>query len=325
MKAIVCTGYGSPEVLQLQEVAKPTPKENEVLIKIQATVVGPSDCAFRKGDPFIVKLIYGLRKPKFAVQGVAFAGEIEAVGQAVKSFKVGDLVYGMSPNTFGAHAEYKCLPETAVLVMKPTNTTFEEAVAICDGTPTALTFLRDTAHIQRGQKVLINGASGAVGAYAVQLAKYYGAEVTGVCSTGNIDMVKALGADRVIDYTQQEFTRGGQTYDIIFDAVGKSSFSRCKGILTPKGVYLSTVPSLGIVLNMLWTSINSGGKKAKFATAGLMQNKDNFNFISQLVEDGKIKAVIDHCYPLEQIAEAHKYVDTGHKKGNVVITVGSVN
>src|SRR5215207_10196127 len=320
MLAIVCTTYGSPDVLQLKEVAKPTPKDNEVLIRILAAVVGPADCAFRKGQPFIVKLIYGLARPKFAVLGVEFAGEIEAIGKDVKLFKPGDQVFGMSPNSFGAHAEYMCLPEDKTLTIKPANTTYAESAGIVDGATTALTFLRDVAKLQRGQKVLINGASGAVGAYAVQLAKYFGAEVTGVCSTANVALVQSLGADHVVDYTKEDFTNSGQTYDVIFDAVGKSSFSRCKGALTQTGMYLSTAPTLGIVLQMLRTSM-FGSKKAKFATAGLMQNKDNLTFLKDLIEAGTITSVIDRCYPLEQTAEAHRYVEQGHKKGNVVITL----
>jgi len=320
MQAIVYTTYGSPDVLQLNDVEKPTPKDNEVLIRIHAAIVGPADCAFRKGDPFIVKLIYGLARPKFAVLGVEFAGEIEAIGKDVKLFTKGDQVFGMSPNSFGAHAEYMCLPEDKPLIIKPSNTTYAEAAGIVDGATTALTFLRDVAKLQRGQKALINGASGAVGAYAVQLAKYFGAEVSGVCSTANVALVKSLGADNVIDYTKEDFTKSGQTYDVIFDAVGKSSFSRCQGALTQKGMYLSTAPTLGIVLQMLRTSL-FGSKKAKFATAGLMQNKDNLTFLKELIEAGKIKSVIDRCYPLEQIAEAHRYVEKGHKKGNVVITI----
>jgi NADPH:quinone reductase-like Zn-dependent oxidoreductase len=320
MKAIVCTTYGSPDVLQLKEVAKPTPEDNEVLIKVHAAVVGPADCAFRKGEPFIVKLMYGLKRPKFAILGVEFAGEIEAVGKDVKLFKKGDQVFGMSPNSFGAHTEYLCLPEDNSLIIKPANTTYAEAAGIVDGATTALTFIRDVAKLQRGQKVLINGASGAVGAYAVQLAKYFRAEVTGVCSTANVALVQSLGADHVIDYTKEDFTKNGQIYDVIFDAVGKSSFSRCKGALTQKGMYLSTVPTLGIVLQMLRTSM-FGSKKAKFATAGLMQNKDNLTFLKGLIEAGMIKPAIDRCYPLEQIADAHRYVEKGHKKGNVVITI----
>ncbi len=320
MKAIVYTRYGSPDVLQYQEVAQPTPKDNEVLIRVHAAVVGPADCAFRKGEPFIVKLIYGLRKPKYAILGTEFAGVIEAVGKAVRLFKTGDEVFGLSPNTFGAHGEYMCLPEDKALIVKSARMTYEDAVGICDGAPTALTFLRDTAHLQRGQNVLINGASGAVGAYAVQLAKHFGANVTGVCSTKNIELVTSLGADHVIDYTREDFTQNGQTYDVIFDAVAKRSFAECKASLTKTGVYLSTSPSLSIVWQMLWTSIR-GGKKAKFATAGLMQNKDNLNVLKELFDAGKLKAVIDRRYPLEQMAEAHRYVDMGHKKGNVVIMV----
>jgi NADPH:quinone reductase-like Zn-dependent oxidoreductase len=320
MKAIVCRAYGLVDVLQLQEVAKPAPKDNEVLIRIHASVVTPSDVAFRKGDPFIVKLIYGLTKPRLAIQGVEFSGDIESVGKDVTSFKAGDQVFGMSPDTLGAHAEYMCLPEAKPIVIKPSNTNYEETVAIADGATTALTFLRDVAKLQRGQKVLINGASGAVGAYAVQLAKYFGAEVTGVCSSANVELVKSLGADKVVDYTKTDFTKNGQTYDVIFDAVGKSSFSQVKRALTQTGVYLTTVPTLGIVFQMLRTSLMSS-KKAKFVAAGLRQNKDNFGFLKELLEMGKLKAVIDRCYPLEQIAEAHKYVETGRKKGNVIVTM----
>lgn len=320
MQAMICTAYGSPDVLKLKQVIKPIPKDNEVLIKVHAAVVGPADCAFRKGEPFIVKLVYGLARPKFAILGVEFAGEIEAIGKAVTLFKKGDQVYGMSPNSFGAHAEYMCLPEHKSLIIKPVNTTYAQAAGIVDGATTALTFLRDVAKLQRGQKVLINGASGAVGAYAVQLATYFGAEVTGVCSTANVAFVQSLGADHVIDYTKEDFANSGQTYDVIFDAVGKSSFSHCQSALTQKGVYLSTAPSLGIVLHMVRTSLFSR-KKAKFATAGLMQNKGNLTFLKELIEAGTITSVIDRCYPLEQTAEAHRYVEQGHKKGNVVITI----
>ncbi len=320
MKAMICPKYGTPDVLQLTELEKPTPKDNEVLIKIHAGTVTPSDCAFRKGDPFIIKLIYGLRKPKLPVQGVEFAGEIEAVGKDVTRFKTGDQVFGLSPDNLGAHAEYMCLPENKPLAIKPTNTTYQEAAAIVDGATTALTFLRDVANLQPGQKLLINGASGAVGAYTVQLAKYYGAQVTGVCSTTNIELVKSLGADKVIDYTKTDFTKTGQTYDIIFDAVGKSSFSQCKDSLTQNGIYLTTVPTLGIIFHTVRTTL-IGSKKAKFAAAGLMQNQDNLAFLKTLVEAGTLKPVIDRCYPLEQMAEAHRYVDKGHKKGNVVISM----
>jgi NADPH:quinone reductase-like Zn-dependent oxidoreductase len=324
MKAIACPKYGTPDVLQLQELEKHTPKDNEVRIRIYAAVVTPSDCAFRKADPFMTRFIYGLLRPKYTILGVEFAGEIESVGKDVTLFKEGDQVYGMSPNRFGAHAEYMCLPEDKAEFIKPTNATYEEAAGVCDGATTALTFLRDTAKIQSGQKVLINGASGSVGAYSVQLAKYFGAEVTGVCSTSNLEMVKSLGADQVIDYTQEDFTKNGQTYDVIFDAVGKSSYSRCKDSLKQRGVYLTTAPTPGIMLQMLWTS-KIGSKKAIFTAAGLKQSKENLAFLKDLFETGKIKSVIDRRFPLEQIAEAHRYVEKGHKKGNVVITLEQRN
>lgn len=322
MRAITITAYGSPEVLKLQEMAIPTPKANEILIKVHTGVVGPSDCAFRKGDPFIVKLIYGLKKPKFAVPGAEFAGKVESLGKDVTLFKAGDDVFGLSPNTFGAHAEYMCVPEDSPVVIKSPTMTYQEAVGISDGALTSLIFLRDTAKLKAGQHILINGASGAVGAYGVQLAKAFGAKVTAVCSGANVALVKSLGADEVIDYTKSDFTQNGQTYDVVFDAIGKRSFGECKKSLTPKGIYMTTVPSLGIVWQMAWTMLG-GGKKAKFTTAGLLQNKDNLDFLTQLFEAGQLKAVIDRCYPLEQMAEAHAYVDLGHKKGNVIITVAA--
>jgi len=265
-------------------------------------------------------LIYGLTKPKISTQGVEFAGEIAAIGKAVKLFAPGDLVFGMSPDHFGAHAEYLCLPETNVIIKRSPTLSSEAAAALTDGSVTALTFLRDVAKLQRGQKVLINGASGAVGAYAVQLAKHFGAEVTGVCSTANLDLVKSLGAATVIDYTQVDFTKTGQRYDVIFDAVSKRSFTECKDALTPNGLYLVTVPALSLLWQIAWTALR-GGKKVKFTTAGLLQNKENLQFIQSLFEAGELKPVIDRRYPLEQIADAHRYVETGRKKGNVVIQV----
>jgi NADPH:quinone reductase-like Zn-dependent oxidoreductase len=320
MKAIVCTKYGTPDVLQLTEIEQPAPKDNEVRIRIAAAVVTPADCAFRKAHPFMVRFLYGLARPKYPILGVELAGEVESVGIDVKQFKKGDQVFGVSPKSFGAHAEYKCLTENSTVALKPANMTYEEAVGVCDGALTALVFLRDTAKLRSGQKILINGASGSVGAYAVQLAKYFGAEVTGVCSTANTALVKSLGADKVIDYTQEDFTQNDQTYDVIFDAVGKRSFSRCKGSLKQEGVYLSTVPALGTMLQMAWTS-KFGGKKAIFTAAGLKQNKENLVYLKELVEAEKIKPVIDRVYPLEQTAEANRYVEKGHKKGNVVLTL----
>jgi NADPH:quinone reductase-like Zn-dependent oxidoreductase len=318
MKAIVYTKFGPPDVLQLKEVEKPTPKEDEVLIRVYATAVAAEDPGMRASPG-----LNGLRKPKNPILGSYLAGEIEAVGIEVKRFKEGDQVFGSTFPAGGAYAEYICVPEKGALASKPVNMTYEEAAAIPNGGLTALPFLRDKGKIQSGQKVLINGASGAVGTAAVQLARYFGAEVTGVCSTTNLELVKSLGADKVIDYTKEDFTQTGQTYDIIFDAVGKSSFSRCKDSLTKSGIYLTTVPMPADILQMLWTSI-AGDRKVRFAATGLRpasKKKKELIFLKELIEAGKIKAVIDRRYPLEQIAEAHRYVEKGHKKGNVVITV----
>jgi NADPH:quinone reductase-like Zn-dependent oxidoreductase len=320
MKAVICTQYGAPDVLQIRDIPKPAPKPNEVLIRIHAATVTPSDSAFRKGDPFIIRLIYGLRKPRLATQGVEFAGEIEAVGGSVTRFRPGERVFGMSPDRFGAQAEYLSLAEDKPLTTRSESLSAEEAVGICDGATTALIFLRDVAKLRSGQRILINGASGAVGAYAVQLAKHYGAHVTGVCSGGNAQLVRALGADEVIDYTREDFTTLGMTYDVIFDAVGKSSYGKCQRALTRDGLYMTTVPSLGIVLRMAWTSLFSR-RKAKFVTAGLMQNHDNLAFLNTLANSGALRAVIDRCYPLDEVVEAHRYVETGRKKGNVILQV----
>ncbi|HXV43975.1 MAG TPA: NAD(P)-dependent alcohol dehydrogenase, partial [Anaerolineae bacterium] len=323
---IVYTKYGSPDVLQLKELEKPIPKDNEILIRVCATTVETTDAIFRQGTTFAARLFTGLLKPKFTIPGGEFAGEIEAVGKDVIRFKEGDRVLGSS-FSFGAYAEYICLPEDGVLAIKPDNLTYEEAVSIHPGALTALPNLRDAANIQSGQKVLINGASGSIGTSAVQLAKYFGAEVTGVCSTANVDLVKSLGADVVIDYKKEDFTKTGQTYDIIFDTVGKSSFSRCKGALKQGGVYLTTVLTPAILSQMLWTS-KFGSKKAMIVFAGLRsasEKNEDLAFCLELVETGALKPIIDQCYPLEQIAEAHQYVDKGHKKGSVVITLEHIN
>ena len=316
MKAIVYTKFGPPEVLHLQEVEKPTPKVNEVLIKIYATTVVKEDPDMRASPG-----INGFLKPRNPILGQELAGEIESIGRDVTRFKSGDQVFGF--DMFGAYAEYKCMSETGALAIKPVNLNYKEAASIPNGALTALPFLRDKGRIQSGQTVLIYGASGSVGAAAVQIARYYGAEVTGVCSTINIGWVKSLGANQVIDYTQEEFTKNSKTYDIIFDTVGKRSFSECKDSLTKKGIYLATVPSPAIMLQALWT-LTSGGKKVKFAAAGLRSAAEkikDLDFLAKLIESGKFKPVIDRFYPLDQMAEAHRYVEKGHKKGNVVITV----
>jgi len=324
VKAILHTAYGPPDELQYKDVAKPTPKDDEVLIKIHATTVTTTDCNLRNMTflpPLLripMRLQFGLLKPKPTILGVELAGEIEAIGKDVTRFKIGDQVFGTPEPALGAHAEYICIPENGVLAMKPANMTCEEAATVTLAGHTALYFIRDQGKIQAGQKVLIVGASGAVGAFAVQLAKYYGAEVTGVCSTVNLEMVKSLGADQVIDYTKEDFTKNGKTYDVIFDAVHKSSFLRCKSSLKENGIYLVTMPSLTYLLQMLWASV-AGDKKIK--NGSRLATVEDLLFFNELIEAGKLKAVIDRRYPLEQTAEAFRYVEKGHKKGNVVITV----
>jgi len=317
MKAIVYEKYGPPDVLQLKEVEKPTPKDNEVLVKVYATTVTPMDRRLRQpGMNIIARMIAGPIKPKNPILGTEFAGEIESVGNDVKRFKEGDQVYGGAP-PFGAHAEYVCMPENKVGI-KPSNMTFVEAAGVTFAGTTALKYLREKGNIQEGQKVLVNGASGGVGTFAVQLAKYFGADVTGVCSTSNLEMVQSIGADKVVDYTKEDFTKTGQTYDIIFDTVGKRSFSQCKGSLNRGGIYLSTVASIPLLLQMLLTS-KIGDKKAVFAL--LPFTPEDLIFLKDAIEAGKVKTVIDRTYPLSEIAEAHRYSEKGHAKGKVVITV----
>jgi NADPH:quinone reductase-like Zn-dependent oxidoreductase len=323
MKTFMYTEYGPPEVLQLKEVEKPAPKDNEVLIKIFATTVTTTECTFRKGIPYFSRLFTGLTKPKINTLGEEFAGEIEAVGKDVKLFKTGDPVFGTAGPEFGANAEYLCLPEDGVLTIKPNNMTYEESASSIDGFLTSLPFLRDTGNIQSGQSILINGASGSLGAAAVQIAKYFETKVTGVCSTTNLELVQSLGADNVIDYTKEDFTKTGQTYDIIFDTVGKLSFSGCKSSLKQNGIFLESGIGLGILPQVLWTAM-FGNKKVKIAATGLRPPEERTKdliLLKELMEAGKIKPVIDRSYPFEQIVDAHRYVDKGHKKGNVVITI----
>ncbi|MBK9099744.1 MAG: NAD(P)-dependent alcohol dehydrogenase [bacterium] len=323
MKAVFYSEYGPPEVLHLQETEKPVPKENEVLIKVHTSTVTATDCVFRRGEPKFSRLFTGLTKPKNQVLGSEFAGEIEAVGNSVNSFQVGDKVVGTTPG-YGSYAEYICLQENKSTIAKiPSNKNYEEAISCCDGFLTSLPFLRDKGKIQKGNKVLIIGASGSVGSAAVQLAHYFDAEVTGVCSTSSIDLVKSIGADKVVDYTKDDFTRNGETYDIIFDLVGKTSFSKCKNSLKQNGKFLQAAITLKVIPSVLWTSIFSNKKFLIMAT-GLrppVERSRDLNFITQLVEKGEIKPVIDKIFTMEEIAEAHRYVDTGHKKGNVLIKV----
>jgi NADPH:quinone reductase-like Zn-dependent oxidoreductase len=331
MKAIVYTEYGPPDVLQLKEVAKPTPKDNEIRIRVHATSVNIGDIWARNfkaisprkfSMPFPLwlpaRVYFGFTKPKINILGNEFAGEIEVVGKDVKLFKVGDPVFGYRGQSMGANAEYLCMAENGLVTIKPVNMTYAEAAAVPYGAITALNLLRKV-NIQRGQKVLINGASGGIGSAAVQLAKYFGAEVTGVCATPRVEFVKALGADKVIDYTQEDFTKNGETYDLIFDILGKSSFTKCKNSLKRNGIYLLASFKMKQLFQMLWTSI-SGNKKVICALSS--ESPKDLIFIKELVEAGKIKSILDKCSPWEQIAEAHRYVEQGHKKGNVVIIVG---
>ena len=321
MKAIVHTKYGPPDVLQLQEVEKPTPGDKEVLIKVFAAAVATEDIMFRN-PPFPMRVMFGLARPKNPIPGFELAGEIEAVGKGVKRFEKGDQVFGINPVDGGAYAEYKCLPEDKVLAIKPANMTYGESIATI-GAIMALPALRDDGNIKSGQRILINGASGSVGTAAVQAAKYYGAEVTGVCSTTNLEFVKSLGADKVIDYTKEDFRKSGQTYDLVLNTVRKASFSQSKKALNRDGIYLTIVPSFADMLQSFWTSI-AGGKKVVTSSNAFRSDIDknrDLSLMKDLMEAGKLKPVIDRTYPLEQIVEAHRYVEQGHKRGNVVITL----
>jgi NADPH:quinone reductase-like Zn-dependent oxidoreductase len=324
MKAIVHAKYGPPDELQLKEVEKPVPGVNEVLIKIHATTVTTTDCNARNftfvPESFMLfaRLMFGFKKPRINILGIDLAGEIEAVGKDVKLFKKGDQVFGSPGTKFGGHAEYCSVPEKGALAIKPANLSWEEAAAISLAGNTALFFIRDLAKIQPRQTILIHGASGAIGTYAVQLAKYYGAVVTGVCSSTNTEMVKSLGADKVIDYTKEDFVKSDERYDFVFDVVGKTTFAHCKGILKPKGIYLENMMEIKDFLKVLWTSI-TGGKKIKGGVSS--ERAENLNFFVELIESGKLKPVIDQVFPLERTAEAFRYVEQGHKKGNVIITI----
>jgi NADPH:quinone reductase-like Zn-dependent oxidoreductase len=323
MKAAVHTSYGPPDVVRISDVEKPAVKDNEVLVKVHATTVNRTDCGFRAAEPFFVRFFTGLIRPKVTVLGTEFAGEVEAVGSGVRSFEVGDRVFGFSGATFGAHAEFMAIPEAGSIATMPANVTFEEAAASYEGSHYALGFIRK-AKIRSGQDVLVNGATGAIGSAAVQLLKRLGADVTAVCDTGNVELVKGLGADRVIDYTAEDFTRDEQTYDVVLDAVGKSTFGRCKRLLKPGGSYLSSDlgplsqnPILALITPLF------GGRKVLFPIP--RDNQEMVKYFKELIEAGAFKPLIDRRYPLDQIVEAYRYVETGQKIGNVVISVEPSN
>lgn len=320
MKAIVYKKYGSPDVFESKELEKPTPEPGEVLIKVFASTVTAADCMMRRGDTILSRLLLGLIKPgkKYQILGTEFSGIIEATGSKVKKFKPGDEVYAFRGFGTGCYAQYKCMNENGSLAIKPGNISFEEAASVVDGATTALFFLKEKAKIQKGQKVLINGASGSIGTFAVQLAKYFGADVTGVCSTKNIELVKSLGANKVIDYTKEDFIRTGDTYDIIFDTVGKSSFARCKKALNSNGKYVVTLMTFKVILQSILTK-SGNNKKVIFAMS--LNKTEALNFIRTLIEEGKLITIIDRHYSLEELGEAHAYVEKGHKKGNVVISI----
>ena len=319
MKAIIHTKYGTPEVLRMAEVPKPTPNDNEVLIKIYAATVNRTDCGFRSAEYFISRFFSGLFKPKNQILGNEFAGVIESTGKNVTAFQSGDKVFGYNDITFGAHAEYMVMPETGAMTTMPANLTFEEAACISEGGHYALCDIR-AAKVKAGQNIMVYGASGAIGSAAVQLAKYFGATVTAVCNTKNVELVKKLGADAVVDYTKEDFTKTGQPFDFVFDAVGKTSFGKCKPILGKNGIYISTeLGKNGANVFMALSTPLYGGKKVLFPLPTI--NREDVGFLKELVINGHFKPVIDRSYRLGEIVEATKYVETGQKTGNVVIVV----
>ncbi len=321
MKAIITTAYGSPEVFKVDNVAKPLPKPNEILIKIHASSVTKADTMMRTGKPYIGRLMLGLRKPKNPIWGTGFAGVIESVGTEVTQFKTGDNVFGENIETMGTYAEYVTVSEDGIVTHLPENMSYDEAAGMCDGGITSLNFLLNLGKMKPGQKVLINGASGSLGTAAVQIAKHFGAIVTGVCSSKNSELAWELGCDEVIDYTKYDFTTNKNSYDLIYDTVGVRSFRECCGALTENGKYISPVLGMPLLGAMMMTSI-FGKKKAKFSATGTLSTKETkrlLGILLEIIEAGNLKGVIDRSYPLEQIAEAHLYIDKGHKKGNVVL------
>ena len=324
MKAVVYDRYGPPDVLRLEDVERPVPKEDEVLVKIHATTVNRADVHTREANrrsglaaSVLSRLISGLRRPRHRILGREFAGEVVAVGAAVSEFAVGDRVFGLGGLTFGAHAEFMCIRENARIAHMPAGMSFEEAAPICDGALNALMCLKE-ADVRKGRRILIYGASGAIGTAGVQLARYFGADVTAVCGTKNLELVKSLGADRVIDYTKEDFTKNGQTYDVIFDAVGKRSFKQCRDSLEPGGLYLPTDGAVNILLALMPS--RKGAKRVVFQLPPRQPKKDVL-FLKELIEAGKFRPVIDRTYPLEDVIEATRYVETEQKVGNVVLTI----
>ena len=321
MKAIISTGYGGPEILQLQEVDKPIPKDHEVLVKIKSSSITTAETMMRTGYPLIGRLFMGLFKPKNQISGTGFSGTIEAIGQHVRQFKLGDNVFGESLDTFGTYAEYICVGEDGIIALKPDSLSHEEAAVVGDGPITSLNFLRNLGKINAHHRILILGASGSLGTAAVQLAKYFGANVTGVCSAKNIELVRSLGADQVIDYNNEDFSSNGKTYDVIYDTIGVSSFSICKKSLTTYGVYLSPVLGIRLLFQMLFTSV-FGTKKARFAATGVLPHKvlrQYLQEIGQLMELGQMRSIISKRFSLEQVQDAHRHIEEGHKIGNVVV------
>jgi NADPH:quinone reductase-like Zn-dependent oxidoreductase len=316
MKAVVCDRYGPPEVLRLEDVERPVPGPDEVLIRIRATTVNRSDTETRQGSPAVARLLTGLRRPRHRVLGTELSGDVEAAGPAVTEFRPGDAVFGVKAWKFGAHAEYICMRESAALAPKPAGVSYQEAAAVCDGVILALMGLRP-ADVRKGRSILVYGASGSIGTAAVQLSRYFGADVTAVCGTKNLDLVRSLGAEQVIDYTREDFTTNGQAYDVIFDAVGKHSFGRCRDSLNPGGIYLAT-DGLHNLLLAQWTRF--GDKKVIFPIPPRYTKQDVL-FLKGLLEAGQYRAVIDRRYPLAEVVEANRYVDTEQKTGNVVLTV----
>lgn len=326
MKTVFVTNYGSPEVLEVRETARPVPKENELLIKINTSCLSRASALMRSGTPRFARLFLGLSRPKHPIPGSGFAGVVAGTGMYTKGFEIGDAVFGTTAATFGTNAEYVCIPANGVVMPMPDMLSFEEAAIMCDGPVTSYNFLRNVANIQAGQKVLVNGASGSLGVAAIQIAKYMGAEVTGVCSTANVELVKSIGADKVIDYKKEDFTQGNKQYDVIYDTIGKSCIGKVKNILTDNGIYMSPVLTFKMLIQMMLNPFR-GGKKAKFDATGLRsvsEVKKMIKEIEVIMGSGIYNSVIERRYAMDEIVEAHRYIDTGRKRGNAILSVASI-